>query len=270
MDLRIRECQVNEMSGILRGIVGKGRKWLRPRTQVVVKNPGDLIEFSHWMESSSLRLELPIELLRMQGGFVYDSTHPFVEALNTGDDALRRFYARFQPSSVAGFHRLEHVGRTGETLPPWEVPWYLRKSRTPPPGEKKLGPEHGVSFYGPVTEEKIELEMSRLQGVRDSIRDQGFSPDKHSDIEGYILRDGADACFFVRGGKHRAAALASLDYETVPVAFRRGFPRMVDTSQAEYWPLVRNGSMDLSLAQDVLRAYTRPKPLSKDRHEQTT
>ncbi|SMX22476.1 hypothetical protein [Boseongicola aestuarii] len=258
------------MSRILRNIVGGGRKWLRPRVQVTVTEPCHLLEFSHWIESASLRMDVPIDLLRMQGGFAFDSDHPFVKALNEGAETLFDFYEGFQPRSIAEFYALECVGRVGEDLPPWEIPWYLRESRIPPPGEKKLGREHGVSFYGPATEEKIALEMSRLRSVCESIKSNGFTPDNHGDIEGYVMRDGADLCFFVRGGKHRAAALASLGYRTVPVAFRRGFPRVIDTSQTDFWPLVRNGSIDGSLAKDVFSAYTRPKPQLRDRHGQTT
>ena len=248
------------MTGIARDIRGIGRRWLRPSTLVKVVSPEELLEYCHWSEPGKVRLEVPISLLRMQGGFTYDLSHPFVQALNTGKTALWKFYEEFQPRSIAEFHKLYGVGRNGEDLPAWEVPWYLRKTRTPPPGENKLGPEHGVSFYGPATEQKVDLEMSRLRNVCENIKKKGFDPDTHGDIEGYVLRDGVKACFFVRGGKHRAAALASLGYDRVPVAFRRSFPRLIDTCQADYWPLVRNGSIDKSLAQDVLRVYTHAAP----------
>jgi len=223
-----------------------------------IREPADLLEAAHWIEARTLRLQVPVAMLRMQGAFVYDASHPFVQALAHGPDRLSRFYAATQPADLADYYRLRRSGAAGETLPPWELPWYLRDQRKPPPGEADLGPEHGVSFYGPVTERKIQVEMARLQSAADSIRRVGYDPDRHGDIEGYVLRSGDAACFFVRGGKHRTAALSFLGLETIPVCFRGSLPRVVDEAQASAWPLVRSGAMAPEVATRLLRAYTHP------------
>lgn len=226
----------------------------RPRKTVTVGTEAELGPLAHLADKPALRLQVPTHLLRMQGGFVYGPDHPFVTALTDGRKALEDFYTRVRPATIAEFYGIDS-NAPGHDLPPWEVPWYWRHHRSPPPGERNLGAEHGVAFYGPVTQQKIDLEMARLDGLRDSIGKHGFDPDGHGDIEGYVIRDGARLAFFVRGGKHRAAALAATGAEAIPVAFRAGFPRLVDTEQAPLWPLVFDSAIDAALAQDILRVH---------------
>ena len=233
-----------------------GRK-LRPRREVTVSTQDDLVELAHWIDRPPLRLMVPPGLLRMQGAFIYGPGHPFVSALAEGEIALRRFYADCRPRTICEYYGLDAGERIGGDLPPWEIPWYGRTNRTPPPGELALGAEHGVSFYGPVTDQKIGLELDRLHRLHAAIGRNGYDPDAHGDIEGYILNDGTGAAFFVRGGKHRAAVLTALGHDRIPVAFRPSFPRMVNAADSALWPLVRAGAMEFSLAKEILEAYIR-------------
>jgi hypothetical protein len=231
-----------------------GRK-LRPRVERLVGSADDLVELAYWTERPPLRLSVPIELLRMQGGFAYGASHPFVQALLIGPNGLRTFYSACQPTTLSEYYGIQAEGRSGWDLSPWELPWYGRSKRIPPPGERGLSAAEGVSFYGPVTEAKLALEMDRLVGLAAKVRSQGYNPDAFGDIEGYVVADDEHAAFFVRGGKHRAAVLAALGHDTVQVAFRPSFPRLVHASDAAHWPLVRSGQMEISLAREVLAAY---------------
>ena len=91
--------------------------------------------------------------------------------------------------------------------------------------------------------------------MRASISRHGFDPDLYGDIEGYVMRDPTGVCFFVRGGKHRAAALTALGHTSITVGFRNSFPRLIDSAQAEQWPLVRQRKIDVSLAKQILACY---------------
>jgi hypothetical protein len=233
---------------------GLGRR-VRPRHRITVENATDLVELAYWIDRPPLRMMVEPRHLRMQGGFVYGPSHPFVAALRDGAAALRRFYSAVEPITISEYYQIAADGRAGSLLPPWEIPWYGRKERLPPPGERGLGAEHGVSFHGPATEEKTALEFSRLSRLATSIESAGYDPDAYGDIEGYVLHDRGSAAFFVRGGKHRAAVLTHLGWERIPVAFRPGFPRLVDAAQSEFWTLVRSGSMDAILAREILGAY---------------
>jgi len=217
----------------------------------------DALPYAYWIEKQPVRLVLPVECLRMQGALPYDVDHPFVAALREGPERLTVFYRDFAPSSLVEMYGLERTGRMGEDLPPWELPWLMRRHRAAPAGERGLDAEHGVSFYGPATARKVECEYERLQKVAAAIESKGYNPDRHRDIEGHLMTDGEKTCFFVRGGKHRTAALVHLGHKRIPVQIRRTWPPIVDARSAEQWPLVASGEIDRSLATDMLGRYIR-------------
>jgi hypothetical protein len=224
---------------------------------VRVDHPSDAIRYSYWIEKQPLRLLLPVGMLRMQGAFAYDQEHPFVQALSDGPERLADFYTRFRPANLRDMYKLPSGTRAGETLPPWELPWVMRLARIAPYGERGLSPEDGVSFYGPTTGKKIEMEYHRLRQTAASIRSHGYQPDRYRDIEGHLMTDGRETCFFVRGGKHRAAVLAWMGVESVPVQFRRTWPLVVDSRTCEHWPLVADGVVDAGFAREILTVYMR-------------
>jgi hypothetical protein len=197
---------------------------------------------------------MPTSLLVMQGAFRFDERHPFVRAINDGRAGLAAFYADFQPQNIAQMYRLPRAG-VGAELAPWELPWLLR-SRRPSRGEKGLGREHGTSYYGPCTDAKIDLEARRLEGIVESIRTRGYlQPPPRAHIAGHFMQSGDQVRFFVRGGKHRAAALTALGFRHVPVRMRDSWPRVISRDQANHWPLVSGGEMSASLAFDIFDRY---------------
>jgi len=219
-----------------------------------IEDSCDLIQAALSIDDPHLRLSVNPSHLRMQGGWIYDSTHPFVAGLSRGVSAIENFYKYIRPDHLGELYSLASNSLL-KKLPAWEIPWYDRLDRTPPRGEKGLDSSHGVSFYGPCTREKVDLEYSRLTKLKESISREGYRPDLYGDIEGYILTDGSQTAFFVRGGKHRAAVLTELNYARITVAFKRGFPRVVDSRWCRYWPLVRDGSLNESNAMKVFMTH---------------
>ncbi|MBW2501787.1 MAG: hypothetical protein JRD39_02495 [Deltaproteobacteria bacterium] len=226
---------------------------------VEVKQPREALQYIYCIEKRPLRLILPAAMLRMQGAFVYGPGHPFVMALQHGPEKLEEFYSGFTPRNIAEMYAIPLSNKAGEDLPPWELPWLLRLARTAPKGERGLTVDDGVSFYGPATGKKVSLEYERLQKTALSIKTKGYQPDRYGDIEGHFMTDGQNVCFFVRGGKHRAAALAFLGHEKIPVRLRRSWPLVIDARSARDWPLVAEGKIDADLAVDILQAYLRGK-----------
>lgn len=213
----------------------------------------DLAPNLYWVGPSPVFL-MPPEMLILQGAHRFTQNHPFVEAIRRGPEALEHFYTEFSPRNLAQMYRVPEKGLTGENLPPWELPWLLRE-RVPPGAEAGLGLEHGVSYYGPCTPQKITVEHQRLASVAGRIREEGYLPDKHGHIEGHFLQSGKHYRFFVRGGKHRAAALTYLGYERIPVRVRLTWPRIVLAGTQDDWPLVRSGEVDPQLATQIFDRY---------------
>ena len=212
-----------------------------------------LATLPYWVGRSPV-IHMPTSLLVMQGGFRFDAHHPFVRAINGGRAELAAFYETFQPKNIAQMYRLS-PGSSGSELAPWELPWLLRPRR-PSRGEKGLGRKHGTSYYGPCTDAKIDLETRRLLQVARSIKKHGYRPSGlHAHIAGHFMQSGDQMRFFVRGGKHRAAALTALGFEHVPVRMHDTWPRVVGRDQACCWPLVQGGEMSAPMARQILDRY---------------
>jgi len=197
---------------------------------------------------------LPPQMLLLQGAHRYGSTHPFVAALRDGSAVLERFYSAFSPKNLAQMYGLAETGLGGETLEPWEIPW-LKRKRQPPSAEVGLGIEHGASYYGPCTPEKVDAEMLRLNSLVNSINAVGYRPQEHGHIRGHFLRSGNDFRFFVRGGKHRTAALVHLGHKRIPVTIAETWPRVIVQGSESEWPLVRTGEVDATFAAAIFSRY---------------
>ncbi len=222
-----------------------------------IDDPNAALTYAHWSDKRPLRLLVPVEMLRMQGGFAYGPDHPFVAALGQGQQVLEQFYERFAPTTLSQMYAPDMADETGADLPQWELPWRLRLNPKAPLGEKGLGAKHGVAFYGPCSAQKIQLEMQRLQNADASIRKNGFDPDRHGDIEGQLLSDGTRTIFFVAGGKHRAAVLTHQGHRHIPVRLRPSLMRLVDQRLISLWPAVQDGRLGLPLAGAIMDCYLR-------------
>jgi hypothetical protein len=222
-----------------------------------IVNRSDFVFQCHRMEKQLVRLSIPLEKIRIKGALPFDTQHPFIRAIKSGPDELRQFYDTFQPSNLAEMYGLDLEGQDmeGLDLPQWEMPWTGRDNRVPPPGEAGLDASHGVSFYGPGTDEKVALEYRRLISVRDAIEKNGFQPERYGDIEGYGLVSPTDYRFYVRGGKHRVAALASLGHTEIPVSFRSYWPTAIYSANLNDWPLVANGEIAPQAAEAIFDRY---------------
>lgn len=201
----------------------------------------------------SPRLEVPMTLTTTEGAFALaGGWHPFVAAIRDGPGVLTRFYERVQPTSLGEFYCLPDIDRP-RRLDPRQLPWL--RPRRPYRGEMGLGPEHGISLFGPCTREKIELEFARLTETFASIKAHGYLPDRFGDITGYFLLDDGQFRFVVRGGKHRAAALAAMGRTHLPVRLKPGWVPVVSLDTLAEWPLVQTGSIAAPAARCVFERY---------------
>ncbi len=239
------------------------QKRAKQPVDVVVNTASDVFPYLYWADTRQVRFHLPPAMLCTQPALGYANGHPFVQALDSGAAALRRFYAGYQPTDLAAAYHLDRRWRLGEDLPPWEVPWMMLRARLPPKGEHGLDPAHGFALYGPVTEQKVALEMSRLESVATSIAKRGYDPTMDGGIQGQFLAKGDRLVFFVKGGKHRTAALVHSGRSHIPVTVRQTWAPVVNAADVQRWPLVLAGTIDPAVATEVMSAYL-PEPAASD------
>ena len=243
-----------------------GRKATAPEI-TPLERPTDAIYVTR-----SIVFEVPLADCMYPYGMAYGphGWHPFVETLHayqrdrglTYDRSpLKAFYSAFQPHSFldlyfprafADRHRESELARlTARDHQPF-LPWDTKVVRAG--GEKDLDASHGHQGFGPVSQEKGELEFARLTRTFQSIERHGYRPrgDGDGEIRGYFLTDGARARFIVRVGQHRTASLAALGRETIRVGFVRSFTRSIDAGSMDHWPLVRRGVFPRTLAREFV------------------
>lgn len=202
-------------------------------------------------------------------GFGPGEWHPFVAALRQmerdrhltySDSVLKTYYDSWQPNNAAEA-LLGTAADSAETdlqsaepfayVVPWnektlderhrEVLEYM-ESENRDAGFDEITAGEGFNHFGPVSARKGKIELHRLQTVQESIGSAGYSRSSgwDGDIRGYIIRRKDDYRYVVLGGHHRLAALAALEYESVPV--RIDFPVVVQAQDAACWPQVVKGT----------------------------
>lgn len=244
---------------------------------------------AHYLHSNGdFLMKVPVEKLRTMGFLgahcTRSSGHPFVETLLDHDSgrcrtyagsALQRYYETTRPKTAAALMGLSPVGLSEPlaALGPLEAvaPWWpdlggispshiaqhqIRRTREENrENGADLAASEGMSLWGPVSDRKGQLEYARLVKIFESIRREGYkrSDAHHGDICGTLFQSDEDNYIVnVSAGQHRAAALAALGYEEIPVRFSRTFhARTVRREDAANWPFVRNGLFTANQARQV-------------------
>jgi hypothetical protein len=218
--------------------------------------------------------EVPVANVYYPYQFCYaiDAWHPFVRtllefavnpALAYEDSTLYKYYQMYQPQTVRDVLLFGETSEVGEELSAYPVPQYLPTLPWDPAietyrrGEAGLEASHGNQGFGPVSDQKGELEFRRLIDTFLSIKTHGYQPKATGDgeITGYFVRHQDDYRFIVRGGLHRAAVLGALGYEAIRVTFYNGYPRWVDTHRVNEWPLIKQGNITTETALAITERF---------------
>jgi hypothetical protein len=202
------------------------------------------------------------------------SAHPYVMAIrraataaepkNTIRQTLMDYYQAFRPRSAASMVGLPKAHPL-HNEPYWAVvlPWASdtvdqRKTRIQKSvawenkmNGLKIGIDEGWAWAGPVSKEKLELETERLFRIFTSIRGKGYARNdsEDGDIQATALfREDGEWVWQARVGQHRAAVVAGLMYEKVPVRFTK----IVYRNEVQHWPNVLLG---LYSREEALRVF---------------
>jgi len=114
---------------------------------------------------------------------------------------------------------------------------------------KNITIEEGWHLFGPVSEDKLDLEATRLEKVLSSIERKGYSvSDTNRNITAMVLVNEKKQCrWIVYDGQHRTAVLAGLGYKKIPVLVQK----IVERNDVELWPGVQSGDFTIETALKV-------------------
>lgn len=179
--------------------------------------------------------------------------HP-QDRLNVVQSLLSQYYARVRPTNANAMLGLVSKRPELNDFPGWAVvmPWdkedafaWKEKIVSSVMSEntrygKKAGVDYGWAWAGPSSEIKCEIESRRLLGVLDSIVKSGYKrhngPD--GDIVANVLAKSADDWVWQSiGAQHRAAVLAALEHEYVPIRIMK----VIRREDVSSWPNVVRG-----------------------------
>jgi hypothetical protein len=226
---------------------------------------------------SDLRLapSIKIDLCHTRAGilgFPYGpaSVHPLANAFEAarGDMArggsedsvrgiLSNYYNMVQPRSaleVVDLDQEKAPGLLGIPLYNWVMPWSERSIEDTGAHRricleeeglahgKLVSISDGVTLFGPVSEKKLSLEVTRIANLARSMEKRGFQSSAIQPIEVIGLRAGFEYRWFVVQGQHRLAACSAFEIMRVPARV----VRVVRREDAQFWPHVLTKTFTLS------------------------
>lgn len=189
--------------------------------------------------------------------------NPFVKSLQCYENKtcssylsspLKDFYSHWQPTNAVHYDNLER-----ELAPPWDFGIkshvnlsegrhnrkdFIRVSRELKLTEAEI---QGHISRGPVSDAFGEITFNRLVKIYNSIKINGYTPDKvkAGHMRGLLFTKDNDYRVTISSGKHRISALIALGYSHVPIQFR---PIIIRREDVDSWPNVQAGYYTRELA----------------------
>jgi hypothetical protein len=225
----------------------------------------DLFAAAEIAGSSRFLIQVPLSRCRSRMGFPYtsNSPHPVIRTARAylegrissyHGSPLEEYFHYHQPSNAA--ERLALSGTPSADLmaaSPYGIvlPWQRvspaeaqRRSMQIKKRERKrhLAKLRVREFLSDKTERNRILEFARITALADSIRRNGYkrTNERDGDITAKLLiRPGEGVRYILASGKHRAAVLAALHVEYIPIRLR--FHPGPSVERVADWPQVRSG-----------------------------
>lgn len=170
--------------------------------------------------------------------------------------SLRKIYKEFQPvdaCEVLGLEKSEAPKFINEkpwiAVHPWEDRSIEQVKKERPvhtfkenkKNGKNIGIDCGWHLFGPVSEEKLEVEVNRLWKVLNKVVKEGYKAYNNSNnITATVLIDeeSGKTKWVVYNGQHRTSVLSALKYEKIPILVNK----IVSKKDVDYWTNVANGN----------------------------
>lgn len=269
---KLKRTVASRAKGLLRGMLAAAGYGVSPMSQVQLidlrdsgNDPGQILYRAHLQPTL---ITAPVSHGRGLPMFSLDRNghHPFVRAVSAAisrpeserrgiiSDTLERYYRLVQPASAA---QLLGVAQSDAPRfadqPSWAalMPWdsvsldewctnhQLSVARENFDHGQSLTVADGWSWVGPVSRQKLEVEVLRLKKVLDSVLAGGYERNDGHDgdiLAAALVNEQQQWRWQALTGQHRAVVLAGLGYETIPIRI----VKIVFRAQSRFWPNVAN------------------------------
>ena len=168
---------------------------------------------------------------------------------------LKKVYEDYRPQSFSDFFGIDFSSQQLQLCEPWAgvLPWRARsldgyRERVMEgtlhdnlkQGYPGMGIDKGWASCGPVSKEKLDIEVERLALLINSVRLCGYKRSFSEDgdiVATALIGENYDWRWLVTSGHHRACVVASLGYEDLKVRVNS----VVLRSEYMFWPHVIDG-----------------------------
>ena len=221
--------------------------------------------------------ECSLDQCLILSGFSFSKTgwHPFVEAYHDISQDLDRsgfkgsflekYYKIWTPAcsseAIAGFNNAPEMLKSIEPFT-LHAPWMeanpqdrqamiaiIIANENKAAGFPEVTAKDGYGLHGPVSEKKGEIEFRRLLNVYKSIKAKGYDRTQgDGDVTAIAIEYNGEFRFCIMHGQHRVAAVAALEFRTVPVKITN----VIQYEEIEHWPQVHRNYWSVSQAQNYV------------------
>lgn len=275
------------MKHLIKKTLGKNGFQLKKTSIIDLRDrlyhPIEIVYETRQNAASIVLINIPVSRCRTQiWNTLEKEKSPFVStiinyqknrSINYSTSPLKQYYETYLPGNAAEVLRL-NGNKTLSGIPPFGyiLPWdnqnfdqaiKIRQKVALYENKKegsRLDITAGHTDFGPVSDQKGEIEFKRLIRVTEQIQEFGYKEEPYLEdggIRGYFLiGTGNDWCFNIKSGKHRAYALAALGYDSIPVVIDSELLSIIRTIDIDFWPQVRGSIFSpeeaLHLAMSIL------------------
>ncbi|AXY02108.1 hypothetical protein D1115_14100 [Vibrio alfacsensis] len=228
------------------------KKVYRTELEDGIKHPQDILYRSDFKRKIILDAEMEDGWGMERFSLNENSIHPFVIALKayakTGSQSdavvvLKKYYKTVQPDNLAKWFSVSNSPNADKVsaiagLFPWDSISIEEKEThvsecavhdSLANSGDKVGLEHGWRNFGPISDELLQLEVSRLVKVYESIKSHGYvrNFNNDGDIGAFVLINKDDWKWCVDwGGQHRIAALCALGHQKLKLKSGKSYIEM--------------------------------------------
>ena len=216
----------------------------------------------NYIDSKFILLDIDVDLVREQHLAVGVKYDPLIKAVSKCIDnnylekslkeSLNAYYEIYKPETALDLFDLDKVDAPSLTnFRPWEVPYPWVDSSIDEWSKilqegtkkenyrtgKKLTIVDGVHMWGPVSEDKLEVEVQRFHQLLLDIKNNGYK--RNNKPDGDIVLDAlsdenGNWRYINRGGTHRFSVLAALGTKKIKARIQS----LIYRNDVEIWPNV--------------------------------
>jgi len=128
---------------------------------------------------------------------------------------------------------------------------------------------HEARFDGILSDSLIEMHFLKFRRMAESVSKKGFLIQPETALEGFLLRNDAKLTVVVTRGLHRLEMGRFLGVGFLPIRRDKAYRWLVDLSQLDFWPAVKNGLISPATALQIFHFFSKQRKVNNFNKSET-